>query len=77
MPRYLLSYQTENPKFDYQEFDRRMKESEQHIEKIKRHMQKVEKPVIEKRLAAKVQKSKAAFNAITNQYLINELRFRK
>lgn len=54
-----------------------MKESEQHVDRIKRAMQKVDKQQLDKKLAAKLYKAKHAMASNANQKLIGELKARK
>ena len=69
--------QTDHPKFDYQEFDRKMKESQLQIDVIKKSMQKVNKSGVEKKLAVKISKAKGAIVLNADQHLVNELKNRK
>lgn len=55
-----------------------MKESEQHIERIKKTLSRVDRGVFEKRLHQKLAKTRSALSAANNNtYLINQLKSRK
>lgn len=78
MRRYCrLLTKAENPTFDYEEFDRKMRESQQHVDKIKKGLGKVDKEAIEKKLQAKITKVKAGLNPASNMHLIHDLKQRK
>jgi hypothetical protein len=54
-----------------------MRESEQHVDRIKEGLGKLDKETIERKLQAKLTKANAGLNPHSNQHLIHDLKQRK